>query len=71
MENKLPALGPTGEFPEGRLTEKDEGEITIMIATVKDKIIIEFGTPIVWIGMNRDQATAFGKMLVKKANKIK
>lgn len=63
--------GPTGEFPEGKLTELDEGEIRIAVGIVENKVVIDFGAEVTWIGMNGDQAHTLGRRLVKLAKKLK
>lgn len=39
-------LGATGEFPEGKLTEVDEGELKFAVGYMKGKVVIDFGTPV-------------------------
>lgn len=68
--DKLLNLGATGNFPEGKLTEHDEGEIQIALHEHKGKVIIDFGTPVKWVGLNPEQALDFGKAMVKQAKKI-
>ena len=47
-----PPLGPTGEFSQGKLNKEDEGELQLGITTEKGKIIIHFGKPVAWIGLD-------------------
>jgi len=63
-------VGPTNKFPEGKLTEKDEGEYRFMMAVIKNKVVINFGKPIAWIAMDRDEAFGLAKALRKHAKKI-
>jgi hypothetical protein len=49
-------LGATGKYPEGKLTPKDEGEIKFVVVTTDGKVVINFGTPITWIGFSPQQA---------------
>lgn len=63
-------LGATGKFPEGKLTEEDEGEIQFGVTTKDEKVIIHFGKPIAWIGMTRQQAEDFGRLLIDRARGI-
>jgi len=64
-------LGPTGKFPGGRLAESDEGEILFAVGVVeKGKVIINFGKPIVWIGMSAKQARRLAKILRRRADQI-
>ena len=36
-------LGPTGRFPDGKLTSNDEGEIAFAVGVLKGKVIVNFG----------------------------
>lgn len=63
----IPNLGATGNFPEGKITDDDEGEIRIGITKKDDTVIIDFGKPIAWIGFTKEQAKDIGEALIKKA----
>ncbi len=63
-------LGPTGKFPEGKLTDKDEGETAFRIGSVEGKVVLEFGEPTAWVGMSPEQAMALAKILYKRAKHI-
>lgn len=72
-KNELPKdtpLGPTGQFPEGKLTDKDEGETAFRIGTVEGKVVLEFGEPTAWVGMSPEQAMGLAKILYKRAKHI-
>lgn len=60
-------LGPTGQFPEGKLIEHDEGELKIGIATYQGKVVINFGTPIAFIAFTAEQAEEIGNLLKNHA----
>lgn len=66
-------LGATGKFPEGKLTETDEGEI--MMAVTSDvenrKVILNFGKPVVWVGYNAEQAIEFGALMIEHGKRIR
>ncbi len=64
------SIGKTGEFPEGKLTEKDEGGIQFAIAAKNDKVILQFGTPVAWMGMTPEKAVDFGELLINKAAEV-
>lgn len=65
-------LGPTGQFPDGLIAPGDEGEIQFRVGvTISGEIILDFGTPVVWIGMSPDQADAVGTMLKNAAEKAR
>jgi len=62
-------IGPTGEFPEGQLTEHDEGEIAFAAYHKDGKVIIDFNSPVHWLGMNPNQAIDLGNLLIKHGRK--
>lgn len=68
-----PPFGPTGRFPQGRYTKHDEGEIAFGVAADKKagKVVIDFGQPTAWIGMDADQADALAESLRSKAAEIR
>lgn len=49
-------LGATNTFPEGKLTEDDEGGIQFAVGVKDGQVCLDFGKPIAWIGMNPDEA---------------
>jgi hypothetical protein len=51
--------GPTGEFPQGKLNEHDEGELKLMISHNEELLTIDFGKPVAWIAMPKAQALQF------------
>lgn len=62
-------LGATGQFPEGKLTPQDEGEIKIAIYHQPGKVVIDFGDkPIKWIGFSPVQARQIAMMLMEHAD---
>ena len=68
--DKILNLGPTGEFPHGKLTKDDEGQIQFSIGRKDDRVVMDFGKPVRWIGMAADDAREVGKALIKHAKKI-
>ena len=68
--SRLHNLGSTGNFPDGKLTENDEGEIAIGITEKDGRVIIAFGKPIEWIGFTAEEVKDLGKLLIQKANTI-
>lgn len=60
-------LGATGKFPDGKLTDSDEGEIRVAIALAEDRVVMNFGKPIEWIGFTKDQAKQIAISLQSKA----
>lgn len=63
-------LGPTGQYPQGKIHSTDEGEIKMAIAIKDNKVIIHFGTPTSWIGMDKQQAIQLAATIIDKAKEI-
>ena len=64
-------LGPTGEFPQGKLTDDDEGEIRIAVGQLNGKVVIDFGKPTAWIGFDPEQADAIADSLHQHATELR
>lgn len=64
-----PKLGATGEYPDGRYGDRDEGEIRFAVAAdVRDrKVLVDFGKPVHSLGLTPHQAVELAEMLHKKA----
>jgi len=62
-------FGPTGKYPDGKLNENDEGEIQIGVAadTEHQKVILNFGVPVAWIGFTAEQALELADSLRQNA----
>jgi len=59
-------VGPTGKFPDGKLTTHDEGELTLSIGLMHKTIVMDFGVPVAWIGFTAE-AVAIAEKLVSAA----
>lgn len=70
MFQDIPKLGATGKFPDGKLTEKDEGELQFAVGNKDNRILIEFGKPIRSLGMTKQEALKLAELLCKQANAI-
>lgn len=62
--------GALGDFPEGQLTESDEGSIQFAVGETDGKVIIDFGTPVHWLGLNPQQAADLASLLLKRAREV-
>lgn len=62
-------LGKTGEYPMGKLNEEDEGAITIAVAadSTNQRVILNFGSPVAWIGFTYEQAMALSESFRDRA----
>ena len=63
----LAEVGPTGQFPEGKIDKSDDGEIKIAVGVQDGKIVMEFGAPIEWIGFTPEQGQEIGMLLIKRS----
>ena len=65
---KKQTLGATGQYPQGKLNADDEGELRMAIVSKGKTVVIDFGKPVHWLGMSKDEARAFGELIIQKAN---
>lgn len=65
-----PKLGATKDYPRGKLNQHDEGGLQIAIGVQDKTVIIDFGTPTTWIGLDKHTALALANSLIEKANVI-
>jgi hypothetical protein len=64
-------FGKTQDHPDGKLNENDEGGINFGITNYEDRVILNFNTPVHWIGFTKQQALEVANSLLRKADKIK
>lgn len=63
-------FGATDDFPRGKLNSDDEGGLQFGIA-IKDKtVILDFGKPVAWLGMDKATAMQLGALLIDKARQL-
>lgn len=62
--------GALGDFPQGQLTKDDEGSIRFAIGEKGGKVVIDFGTPVHWLGMTPQQAADFASAVLKRARLV-
>lgn len=56
------------QYPRGKLNADDEGALAIAI-TVKDKtVIVDFGKPVNWLGLDADSARNLARTLLRRAD---
>jgi hypothetical protein len=61
--------GPIGAYPDGMLTKQDEGSIQFAVGEAGDRVIIDFGSPVTWVGMTAQQAMDLAASLMSQARK--
>jgi len=67
---ETPRPGPTGNFPHGKLTEKDKGEMFLSLTIKDNAVVLAFGKEVTWIGFTGNQAIDLGKALLKKGRSV-
>lgn len=60
------------EFPDGRLHKSDEGALSFAIAhdLSSRTVIVQFGKPVTWFGINKTQALQLAQSLTEHANAL-
>jgi hypothetical protein len=58
------------QFPRGKLNADDEGALPIRIGTQDKTIIIHFGKPCEWIGLDKHTALALAAKIKERAEEI-
>jgi hypothetical protein len=65
-------LGATGDFPHGKLSNDDEGGINVALSghlapDGTPMVRLNFGQPVAWLSLPRDQAIQFAMAILKHA----
>ena len=58
------------QYPYGKLNANDEGTMQWKIFTGKNRVIIDFGKPVYWCGLTKNEALAIADALKKYANTL-
>lgn len=59
--------GALGSFPNGALGPSDEGAIQFGVTEKDGKVVLDFGTPVAWIGMEPQQAADLAGVMLRHA----
>lgn len=59
----------TGEFPDGRLNENDQGAVAVAIGHQKGRVTMQFPKNLNWIGFTPEQAIDIAESLIDHARK--
>lgn len=62
--------GALGSFPDGQLSKGDEGAIQFAVGEKDGKVVIDFGTPVHWIGLTPQQACDIASAILKRARYV-
>lgn len=63
-------LGATGRFPQGKIDPNDEGELKLAVSNQDGNVIIAFGKPVHWVGLDKVTALQFAKAIFDHANAL-
>lgn len=63
-------IGPTGDYPAGKLGPDDEGGIAIGVSNTGKLVRIDFGTPCRWIAFPKEQAQELARLILKHAEDL-
>jgi len=66
----FPKLGPTGNYPQGKLDPTDEGELIFTISVCADFVRMDFQKKLEWLAMTPNQARVMASLLKQKADAI-
>lgn len=70
MKETASFRGAIGAHPEGKLTKSDEGAIQFAVGEKDGKVVLDFGTPVSWIGMSAQDAADLAQTLFKWAREV-
>jgi hypothetical protein len=62
--------GAIGAYPDGKLAASDEGSIQFAVGGKDGKVVIDFGTPVAWLGMTPQQAADLASTILSKAREV-
>ena len=58
------------KYPQGELCDTDEGELSFCVGIIDEKVVVDFGKPVAWIGMDWETATGLAETLLVRAHQI-
>lgn len=61
----------TDQFPRGKFNEDDEGQLEMRIGVRDKTVILDFGKPVVWFGMDYHTAMNLADNIRRRAQEIK
>lgn len=59
-------LGSTGNYPDGKISEYDDGELRFAILSKNKNVMIVFGKPVEWLEFSKDKAKELVVGLIKQ-----
>lgn len=70
LHNTASYRGATDSFPHGKLTPRDEGAIQFGVGEKDGKVVLDFGTPVTWVGMTAQDAADLASVLMRHARSV-
>jgi hypothetical protein len=64
-------IGATNDYPEGKMTGDDEGGLKMRVGIKDNRVIVDFGKDVTWLGLDSKGAIELGNILIDRANQIK
>ena len=64
-------FGKTGDFPRGKMNRDDEGALRMGVTHTNSEVVINFGTPVAWFGLEPYLAEQLANSILDHANKIR
>lgn len=58
------------QFPRGKLNDDDEGALAFAIGVRDKTVIIDFGKPVAWVGLDKASALRLADMIQRHAESI-
>lgn len=57
-------------YPRGKFSDDDEGELAMRIGIQDKTVIIDFGKPVKWFGLAKQDAVNLANSLLEKASQL-
>lgn len=67
------SLGATGDFPDGKISEDDEGGLRLLIGIDRANqcVVVNFGQSVSWIAMPKADAEGISRAIAERAKELK
>ncbi len=65
-------IGPTHQVPSGKLYKGDQGGLQYAVGAdlAKNRVVVQFGTPVAWLGLTKEQTIRLAQGLLEKAGEL-
>lgn len=60
----------TTHYPKGKLNIYDQGAIKVAMVVYKNRLVIDFGKDISWIGLGKDEVETWIRVMQKKLTEL-